>query len=399
MMQLAHTWYKTINEIGRPQWDGMFASKSIVQGYLFSKAVESAALEDVHFHYLVVRHRGAVCAIVPCFTYRVKLEILAGNSIKSTVEVIRKVFPKFFRTSLFVVGSPVATCEYHMGILEDDAIDLTQLGTYIDAQVQSRAVSCRSSLTLVKEIPHAELSAFKATFGDRFHVFESLANSYVPVLGNSHPYPSMLKKSYRQRFKKAINESDKNGHVWSFVQPNGVLAKQMHALYLNVYEKSPYKFEKLTLGFFESVFQLLPANSFLLVCKDTKGALVCAELILEDDKSLIPMYLGLDYALSENSAVYFNVIFRTIMEAEKREKEWVVLGQTSYEPKAYSGASFERVYLGIDSQKPFMRFLIKHVFKYLFPQFIKPNAHPVKEEVVADVAYRKRCEEVSKIFE
>ncbi len=342
-MALKYTWFNTIEDIKASEWNNIFKYKPILTKYEFSKAVERSELEDVYLHYLVVSDNNTIYAILPCFLYSVKLEILAGDGIKKVLNLIRKIFPKFLVKNLFVIGSPVATCENHIGLnpeIYKNGLTTEFPGEVLFKSITEKAYKLNASLIIVKELPHAELDVFRQIFNDKFKLFESLPNSFIPIFKERYPYPSILKKRYRQRYKKAIQEAGNGNYQWDLISQYSLLTKDIHRLYLNVYQKSKYKFEKLTLNFFEAVQKYLPDNSHILTCRDKAGDLICAELIIEDERAFIPMYLGLDYSKTEKSNIYYNVIFKSLLEAEKRNKEWIVLGQTSYEPKAYSGAYF-----------------------------------------------------------
>ena len=393
-MPLTYKWVESIDNIEKSDWIRLYGNKSILKSFEFTKAVENSKLEGTKFYYLIISKDNVIDSILPCYSYKVKLEILAGDSIKKIANAIRIIYPKFLETKLFVIGSPIATCENHTSINYNNlSFKETIFNLLID-----KSKDLKTSLIIVKEIPNSELKSFEDFFS-KIKIFESLPNSFVPISKDDFPYPNMLRKRYRQRFKNAIKKSDADGYKWEFVTNYSSIIQEMYNLYLNVYEKSEYKFEKLTPAFFERIQEILPNQSFLLTCRNSFGNLICAELIMEGENELIPMYLGLDYTFTTNSTIYYNVIFRTLLEAEKRNKNWLVLGQTSYEPKAYSGAIFEKLYLGAYSHKPIMRFFINHFFKFLFPKFVKPNVNNINEEIKTKNCFTKLILESGKKFE
>lgn len=375
-MPIRYKWCSSIEDIGKNEWDSLNKSESILKSFDFSNAVEQSKLDGVNFYYLVVYKENKIISIFPCYSYRIKLEILAGNSIKKFTERVRKFYSGFLQTKLFVVGSPVATCENHIFINEADQVNTDEVFDLI----MEKSNELKTPLVIVKEIPGNELSFFKKNF-PKFYIFESLANSFVPISKDKNPYPGLLKKRYKQRFNKALKDSDKDGYQWEITKDFSLMSNQVHELYVNVFDKSDNKFELLTPDFFQKVNEHLPNNSQILICKDKSGKVICTELIIEGKHELIPMYLGLDYKYIENGNIYNNVIFRTFLEAEKRDKRWVVLGQTSYQTKAYCGAMFERLYLGVYSHKPVLKFFIKNFFKYLFPKFTKPEVNSFSENI------------------
>jgi hypothetical protein len=393
-MSITYKWLNSIDNIEKSDWIRLYENKSILKSFEFTNAVEKSKLEGTEFHYLVVFKDNIIDSILPFYSYKVKLEILAGDSIKKITNLIRVIYPKFLQTKLFVIGSPIATCENHMSINYNN---LSFKETIFNLVVD-KSKELKTSLIIVKEIPNSELKSFEGFFS-KFKTFESLPNSFIPISRDNFPYPNMLRKRYRQRFKSAIKKSDADGYKWKFVTNYSPMIHEMYNLYLNVYEKSEYKFEKLTPSFFERVQKILPNQSFLLTCRNSFGNLICAELIMEGENELIPMYLGLDYTFTTNSTIYNNVIFRTILEAEKRNKNWVVLGQTSYKAKAYSGAIFEKLYLGVYSHRPLMKFFITHFFKFLFPKFLKPDVNNINKDIKTKNYFTKLILESGKKFE
>lgn len=391
-MSLKYKWVNSIESIDKYDWDNLYKNESILKSYKFTSAIENSNLEGVKFNYLLIYKQGKISTIFPCFTYRVKLEILAGNSLKRIASIIRYIYPNFLQTKLFVIGSPVATCENHIS-KDYNEIDFNIIDVLIEKSKEQK-----TQLTIIKEIPHCELLKCKNFFLN-FTFFESLPNSFVPLSQEYFPYPKILRSNYKKKFKKAILKSDKDGYKWEFIKDFSHLIKETHELYLNVFNKSDYKFEKLNMSFFKMVNEFLPDESSVLVCRSASGELVSVELIIEGDNELIPMYLGLNYKYTQDPTVYNNVIFRTLLEAEKRNKNCLVLGQTSYEAKAIKGALFEKTYLGIYSYKRSMKFIIKYFLKYLFPEFTKPNVNGISNEIKKTPMYTDTVLNFNKIFE
>ncbi|MFM6307028.1 MAG: hypothetical protein ACKPGB_01910, partial [Dolichospermum sp.] len=110
----------------------------------------------------------------------------------------------------------------------------------------------------------------------------------------------------------------------------------------------------------------------MLVAKNSDNIFLAIELVLEEEDCLIPLYLGLNYQYTDNTKTYQNVIFRSLIEAQKVNKKYVVLGQTSYVPKSYSGCIFEKLYLGVYFKRNFFNIILKLLFPYLFPVFENP---------------------------
>lgn len=107
-----------------------------------------------------------------------------------------------------------------------------------------------------------------------------------------------------------------------------------------------------------------------MIIKDSKGITRTTVQILQDKNALLPLYIGLDYSYNDVKCLYINAIIRLIEIAEENNLDYVVSGQNSYFPKTLSGAILQRSMLGFNSHKPFYSFLVKKVFRYLFPEHV-----------------------------
>lgn len=373
MSIFTYKWLNSVNEIDSVIWDDFYKNESVLKKYLFTKTIEKSKLKNINFHYLILYKNEVIEAIFPCFTYRVNLEILAGFQIKKVLNLIRKGFPNFFHSNFFFIGSPIATCQNH-ALLNYDS----DCREFIFNLLNEKAKFLKIKLLIFKEIPNSELDKFKSFF-PKFKCFESLPNSIIPII-KDHPYPSILRCKYKKKFRKAFQKSENCNYKWEFLSDYKLIINEIFQLYLNVYEKSKYKFEKLTLDFFKNISELLTKEVFILSCRDSNENLLCAEIIIDDKENLIPLYLGLNYTYIKDSTIYYNIIYRTLLEAEKRGKKYLILGQTSYEEKAYCGAFFEKLFLGIYSPCLYMQFFIKYFFGFLFPKFKKPKIKSINEK-------------------
>ena len=120
----------------------------------------------------------------------------------------------------------------------------------------------------------------------------------------------------------------------------------------------------------------LYGDVFFLLCFNAEHRLVCFELVLDSEDVLIPLYLGLDYGFVKEGEVYFNCIYRVMEEAVALKKTWAIFGQTSYLAKAYAGAVFEPLYLGILTNSTVLFYCLKWFRGLVFPSVTLPDVHP-----------------------
>lgn len=255
--------------------------------------------------------------------------------------------------------------------------------------MKNKCRQTKSKFVFIKDIRGRNIDSIKKILGHDFYFFSSFPTNVIPVL-SSHKYPEMLKSKYRKRFQdsqKAFNEN----FMWEISTDFANQTLLFTELYNNVLNKAENKFEFLNVTFFENLNMLFSSKSFLLIAKDKLGEVRLMTLILEDAKSLIPLYMGIKYKTDDTRVLYITALGRMVEEAEIRHKDYVDLGQTSYYPKVLSGAFVEDIYYGFWSNHYLLKWLIKNVFPRIFiRQHIPGNVYlePYKQ-VVYDVLESK----------
>ena len=354
-------WSTSVNDITLSDWEDIFG-KSIIKSQRFFISIEKSDFQQITIYYLQIFEHGTVVAIVPCFSYEIDiLNLTTSPMVKAVVKKIRKVYIDFFKIVFDLVRK----------------------------QLKNKCRQTKSKFVFIKDIRGRNIDSIKKILGHDFYFFSSFPTNVIPVL-SSHKYPEMLKSKYRKRFQdsqKAFNEN----FMWEISTDFANQTLLFTELYNNVLNKAENKFEFLNVTFFENLNMLFSSKSFLLIAKDKLGEVRLMTLILEDAKSLIPLYMGIKYKTDDTRVLYITALGRMVEEAEIRHKDYVDLGQTSYYPKVLSGAFVEDIYYGFWSNHYLLKWLIKNVFPRIFiRQHIPGNVYlePYKQ-VVYDVLESK----------
>ncbi len=355
-------WYDSIMDVNAKEWYEIFSDEVLKSRSLF-KSMEDSFKDLIKYHYLCVYNNNEIICILPCFEYRLNLDVVAPNSVQSMTNAIRKIWNNFFSVKVFVVGSYIATVEEYIGIKNGLGNNTHK---YIIDQLNSKTKELNCKISMVKEVPDFHLKRVSEIFED-FVFVDSLPNSYVPIAEDFRPYPALLKTKARQRFKRAKRDFEKNQLQFNLIENFEDYAESACQLYTNVLNKSNSKFEKLNSTFFKNISKNLKDKCNLLLVQDKDGAIKSIELIFECKKKLIPIYIGIDYTYHDVKCLYFNTIIRSIEIAQEKKLDYVVLGQNNYYPKALSGGIIERGYLGFHSHSWLYSLIINKFFLYLFP--------------------------------
>lgn len=362
-------WYETIDSIPENVWNNIF-SNNILKSYKFFKVMEQSNIPNCTYSYLCIYRNEIIVSIIPCFTYRLDLLILTPIFIKNIGRFFRKLYPKFLHAKIFGLGSIASTCEQHIGIASNlDDNDIKFVKEIITEQVERRSKELKCKLVFVKEVPESQLELTKKLFSKDFYFYYSLPQCVIPIISSITPYPVGLKRKQNQRFVKLTRRFNER-YYWERVDDFADYVNVFNKLYFETLIRSSNIFEVLNRDFFFNLNKAFDNQAFMLIAKNLTGEIEAIGLVLEEEDSLIPLYLGLNYDnTTENMKLFHaNSIFKVIQEAEKNNKKFVKIGQTSYYPKVLSGALVENLYLGFYSYNRLLSFIIKVIFPKLFPK-------------------------------
>lgn len=174
-------------------------------------------------------------------------------------------------------------------------------------------------------------------------------------------YLNSLRSAYRRRIQLAINKCRKI-RVQELEDETG----NIHKLYLNTYNKSDYKLEKLESGFFETV----DAVKLGFMEEEKIRGFVLLKMV--EDK-LIFMLCGMDYT-QETADLYYYMLYTIICYGIERKCKVIDLGQTSEETKMKLGAVLEKRYFYAHHSNKVLNAAVNVgkgllEYKYQFPEF------------------------------
>lgn len=387
MKNIDYQWYKSINEIKQEDWVRVFGD-SFIKSHSFFKAMEESNFPNVEYHYLVINKEGVTVSILPCFCYNLDLlYLITSKHIIYFIKKIRSILPNIFKLKTFVTGTYVATCEHFIEYSSKvDEKEVKILSEITKQQLKKRYKETNSQIILIKDIKERSINYVEKYLSDDFCFFVSFPTTVIPIFCEKALYPQILKKKNRKRYRNFKEKFDAR-FTWEIITDFKNYTQLFNHLYQNVLNKAPNKFDVLNENFFCKVNELFPNNSYILVAKDKQDKVRLIEIILEEKDRLLPLYLGIKYENDDTKILYLNAIFRTIEEAEKRGKDLVEFGQTSYYPKVMSGAMAENIYYGFWSDKLLLNKMIHKLFKRIFiPPHIMNNVYL---EEYKNIVFRK----------
>ena len=174
-------------------------------------------------------------------------------------------------------------------------------------------------------------------------------------------YLDSLRSSYRRRLKLAVKRCEESGIVKTHDNQADI-----YQLYLNTYEKSNYKLERMEREFFERV-----EAEKIVYQKDGKN--IGFTLLRRQGTHLDFMLCGMDY--SEKTAdLYYYMLLNIIDYAIREHCKTIDFGQTSEQTKLKLGAYLEKRYFYASHTNPLLNLVARYgkdvlAYKYEFPAY------------------------------
>lgn len=341
-------------------WDRLLPDDA--ESYRYHLAFDLSKVDGFRTGYAAVRRGGIVVCLVPYFITDYRLDSTVQGPVKRFTSRLYDIAPKLLSLRLLCVGSPVT--------------DSGKLGISLDYPFDPEMIAAlHQELEQIAQRECASVIAFKDILEtDAKHLAEPLKQAgfsqvnNMPVASNTINFASLdqyletlsyaMRKNLRRK-RKALQ------HVqieeYDGMPPD---LDAIYQLYLNCYERSELKFEKLTRQFFESIATLMPHNCrFVLYRAEDK--LIGFNLLLHRNGVLMDKYIGLDYELSHKYQLYFLSWLHNIDMAIRDGFHTFQSGQAAYETKLKLGSQLQQTYVFFRHRNPFFNPLLRLAARFL----------------------------------
>ncbi|MBN2890588.1 MAG: GNAT family N-acetyltransferase [Bacteroidales bacterium] len=169
-------------------------------------------------------------------------------------------------------------------------------------------------------------------------------------------YRSKLRANYRRR----LNLLEKTSNIELIELNCNEFTEQMHEQYLQVYNKSKDKLEKLSFNFFKK----LPDEFQLTICKKENQLL--GWNITTKHKNYFYFFLGgIDYKHNAENQTYLRLLANIVKQGIEQKFEYIDLGQTAEIPKLRMGGLLEPKYMQAKHSNKIFNKIIKTAEKSL----------------------------------
>lgn len=309
-----------------PHWTRAFADQR--KDHRHFELVEDTIRQGFDYGYFVITDEGGeVCAVQPFFVHDQDLLAGVGPRIRAMVGAVRGVWPRFLMMRTLMVGCAVG--EGHL-----DGACPAQV-RFLPASIVEHARQLKARLIVLKEFParyrvllecfvqngYARAPSFPMT---RLNIaYDSFEHYMVEALSRR------TRRDLRLKFKAAAAAPAIEQTIVGDITP---LIDQVYPLYLQVYHRSKYHFEKLTREYLCGLGRLMPDKVRFFVWRQS-GRIVAFTVCMLQGDDLYAEYIGLDYSVALDLHLYHYAIRDMVTWAIGNGYKWFCSSGLNYDPK------------------------------------------------------------------
>ena len=347
----------------RDAWATVFQGKS--KNHRYYEIVEKTLRCGFEHLYLVIEdHAGQVRAIQPVFFVRQNLVEGVRGNLRSIVDRIRKLFPRFLTMRVLIVGYEAGTGDLGACGEEDEPF----VAKALQSSLRTYTRQNKASLVVFKDFPANYRPVLDALRSNGYARIPSMPMTRLSLqYKNWDEYFSTLskatRKDLRRKFRKAERAPKIEMHVMNDVTS---LIDEIHPLYLAVHERSPLKFETLTKEYFRAIGQQMPENARFFIWRQNRKlvafsfCLVCGDAIYDE-------CIGLDYNVALDLHLYFYTLRDIISWALQQGLRYYYSNPLNYEPKLHLDCELVCLDLYVMHTNLLLKPIFRRLIKYLGP--------------------------------
>ena len=322
-----------------------------------------------HYYLLLEDNSGNVRAIQPMFFVRQNLVEGVPGKIRSVVDVVRKIFPRFLTMRVLMVGCGAGTGD----LGGCDQSDEAWVASALLASLLSYARRNKASLVVLKDFPANYRSAVETFALSGYTRIPSMPMTRLPLrYENWDEYFRTLskatRKDLRRKFRKAARAPKIEMEVVTDIAPFG---DEIYPLYLAVHERSPLKFETLTKDYFLAVAERMPERARFFIWRQS-GKIVAFSFCLVCGEAIYDECIGLDYSVALDLHLYFYTLRDIISWALQQRLKYYYSNPLNYEPKLHLDCELVPLDLYVRHTSALLNPIFRRVIKYLGPSRHEP---------------------------
>jgi len=344
-------------------WKRVFHNRC--KDHRYYEIVDETLQNDFEHHYLWLEDpSGKVRAIQPVFFVRQNLVEGVPGKIRSVVDVIRKILPRFLTMRVLMVGCAAGTGD--LGACDEK--DEPWTADALSESLRTYAKRKNASLVVLKDFSANYRSPLKTFALNGYARIPSMPMTRLPLrYQNWDEYFRTLSKATRKDLRRKFRKAERGPKIdMQLVSDIAPFIDEFYPLYLAVHERSPLKFETLTKNYFRAIAQRMPELARFFIWRQD-GKLIAFSFCLVCGDAIYDECIGLDYSVALNLHLYFYTLRDIISWALQQGLKYYYSNPLNYEPKLHLDCELVPLDLYVRHTSAVLNPILRRVIKYLGP--------------------------------
>lgn len=317
---------------GCAPWASTFADQR--KDYRYYEILDDTLRGRFEYRYFaILDNNGRVRAIQPFFI--LDRDLLEGLGVERTrwISLIRQFYPRFLRLRTLMVGCSAG--EGHLAATDHLPVDT--VAETLSNGIIKQARSFNAQLIVLKEFPSRYRRVLHCFLQCGFARAPSMPMTILDIGYDSFDayMTKVLRSSTRKKLRKNLDATAGISDIRMSVTDDAEsFVDEIYSLYLQVFERSRMRFEKLTRDFFRQLGQRM--NDKVRFFAWRRGnMLVAFSLCMVQGDSLYAEYVGFDYTVARDLHLYHYVVRDMINWGIAKGYKWFRSSGLNYDPKLH----------------------------------------------------------------
>jgi Peptidogalycan biosysnthesis/recognition len=182
----------------------------------------------------------------------------------------------------------------------------------------------------------------------------------------SGEYINKLKYKTRAYIRKIIRERNDAGLTIEIIKDFTPYLDHIYKLYVDVNTNAKeYHTACFSKEYFYEIKRQFNDSSKIVAVKSSDNKIIAFTLIFENENTVIPFLIGLDYTCNRQYNLWYHCIWETIMYSVDSGKEIIDLGITNYDMKCKLGAILFPMIFSVRIRNDFLNWIFKPVLPFV----------------------------------
>jgi hypothetical protein len=332
----------------------------------FYTIVEETIRQEFEYAYFVIENeRGEPLAVQPFFI--LDQDLVAGSppGIQNTLATIRKVWPRFLKARTLMVGCTAG--EGHLD--QTDEEQGRRIAGVLREGLLTYARLTRSAMLVLKEFPQQYRRQLASLTSAGYARIPSMPMTRLNIdyKDFEHYLNTALSKNTRKNLRRKFRDAEAGGPIeLTILDDITPIADELLPLYMQVYDRSPLHFEKLTREFLGRLGKEMPGKAKFFVWRK-QGRAIAFSILLLHDGGIYDEYIGMDYSVALDLHLYFTT-FRDIVSwgIANGYKQYISTA-LNYDPKLHLKSELMPLDLYVRHTNNLINAIFKRILPWLEP--------------------------------